>query len=251
MTSDDLFLWLVGIFVVSTAVLVATLLLYFVALSLGFVTEASHARWGTFGDFVGGLLGPLLGFLSLIALLLTIVLQNRELEETRKELKQSREAHEGQLEALKAQLASTERRERRDLTFRMLERWTSSTMRDHRLSAWDDLTKRFSAQMTEQNSKINLEEYRKADRKSFEHFTEVCQFFSDLNKLFEEGLLDSELAQLLFGDSVFPWFKYTDRLEFSRSVTIDSSYDAGVESWYRKRVMTLSKHIRTRDIDGA
>ena len=250
MTLADLLYCLVGIFFASILALVATFFLYFVALALGFVTDASHARWGTFGDFVGGLLGPLFSFLSLIALLLTLVLQNRELEETRKELKQSRVAHEGQLAELKAQAASAALRERRDLTFKMLERWTSSTMRDHRLSAWDDLKERFAARLTGQAGKINLYEYQTANRKAFGHFVEVCHFFSDLNKLFDEKLLDCELTQLLFADSIFPWFKYTDSLDFSRSGTIDASYDASVENWYRIRVMTLKKHIPRRDING-
>lgn len=54
----------------------------------------SSADWGTFGDFVGGSLNPLLSFFGLIALLLTIVLQGRELELTRKELKRSADSQE-------------------------------------------------------------------------------------------------------------------------------------------------------------
>lgn len=47
--------------------------------------------WGSFGDFVGGTLNPLFSFLALIALLLTIVLQTRQLEMSSKELALSRQ----------------------------------------------------------------------------------------------------------------------------------------------------------------
>ncbi len=62
--------------------------------------------WGTFGDYVGGILNPIFGFLTLIALLLTLNLQreqlkisNEELEHSREELKASRELLEKSSEA--------------------------------------------------------------------------------------------------------------------------------------------------------
>ncbi|MDP3589233.1 MAG: putative phage abortive infection protein [Methylobacter sp.] len=48
--------------------------------------------WGEFGGYFGGTLSPVLSFLSLIALLFTIVLQSKELELTRDELKRSADA---------------------------------------------------------------------------------------------------------------------------------------------------------------
>jgi hypothetical protein len=48
--------------------------------------------WGAFGDYVGGVLNPVFAFLAFIALLLTIILQSRELELTRVELKNSADA---------------------------------------------------------------------------------------------------------------------------------------------------------------
>lgn len=51
--------------------------------------EADNGKWGTFGDYFGGTLNPILSFLALIAVLLTIVLQNKELKITRKEMAES------------------------------------------------------------------------------------------------------------------------------------------------------------------
>jgi hypothetical protein len=49
--------------------------------------SSENSVWGTFGDFVGGTLNPILSFLGLIALLITINFQIKESEETRTELK--------------------------------------------------------------------------------------------------------------------------------------------------------------------
>lgn len=59
------------------------------------------AVWGQFGDFIGGTANPLISTLALIAVVLTIVLQSKqldissqELNETRQELKRSSDAQE-------------------------------------------------------------------------------------------------------------------------------------------------------------
>ncbi len=47
--------------------------------------------WGTFGDFFGGTLNPLLSFLALIILLRTFAMQKEELNVQRQELKETKE----------------------------------------------------------------------------------------------------------------------------------------------------------------
>jgi hypothetical protein len=54
---------------------------------------------GTFGDFIGGTLNPVLTFLTFMGLLITIVLQQTELRESRIELSRSATALESQLDA--------------------------------------------------------------------------------------------------------------------------------------------------------
>ena len=58
---------------------------------------------GTFGDFVGGSLNPLLSLLALIALFYTIIIQSRELSLSRKELKNSSESLSDQNKTLQHQ----------------------------------------------------------------------------------------------------------------------------------------------------
>ncbi len=60
-------------------------------------------RWGQFGDYVGGVLNPIFGFLALVALLATLGLQIRELRISAMELRNSANALEKQYATLRQQ----------------------------------------------------------------------------------------------------------------------------------------------------
>lgn len=89
--------------------------------------------WGTFGDFVGGTLNPILSFLGLIALLLTIVLQGKELELTRRELQRSAEAQERTQEVLDEQ-SNTQLKQQFEGTFFSLLEQHNRLLKDISLS---------------------------------------------------------------------------------------------------------------------
>lgn len=88
---------------------VAAMLLYYLNFrGLPFSQDPGH--WGQAGDFFGGILNPLFGFLSMFALLLTLSLQSRELRLSREalrisqdELKLTREEQAKAAEALQSQ----------------------------------------------------------------------------------------------------------------------------------------------------
>ena len=77
-TPDILSKWLFFILLSAAAITLGVLTLYF----YNFPSSISEKNdnWGTFGDFFGGTINPLLSFLSLMALLLTILLQSKEQE---------------------------------------------------------------------------------------------------------------------------------------------------------------------------
>lgn len=60
-------------------------------------------KLGAFGDFFGGILNPILTFCSFMALLMTIILQQKELSFTRKELSETTEATKISAKSLKKQ----------------------------------------------------------------------------------------------------------------------------------------------------
>ena len=81
-------LWILGIAAVAAFLIVLGLYIaYFKNLS---ITNDS-ATWGTFGDYLGGTLNPIISFLALIGLLYTIHQQAQEMQATREELKQAAE----------------------------------------------------------------------------------------------------------------------------------------------------------------
>jgi hypothetical protein len=55
-----------------------------------------HGRWGQFGDYVGGLLKPLVAVLALAMLIKATLLQKEELKATREEMRLAREVSEEQ-----------------------------------------------------------------------------------------------------------------------------------------------------------
>ena len=73
----------------AAAFLGAIYFLYFVEFHGGF--SSNQEKWGQFGDFIGGTVNPVLSFLSLLALVFTVVLQTRQLENSREELLNSKE----------------------------------------------------------------------------------------------------------------------------------------------------------------
>ncbi|WP_320203400.1 putative phage abortive infection protein [Agrobacterium rosae] len=75
----------------SRGVFTALLSLAFASMGAVFVVavhaQAADKNWGTFGDFLGGVLNPVLTFLSFMALLFTIILQQREIHGAKEDAK--------------------------------------------------------------------------------------------------------------------------------------------------------------------
>jgi len=88
----------------------ATLIVFFINLTSLFGSPS----YGTFGDFFGGILNPILTFLTFMGLLITIVLQQKELALTRQEL------HTSAL-ALSQQAETQEKQRFEDTFFALLE----------------------------------------------------------------------------------------------------------------------------------
>lgn len=83
----------------------------------GFSPDSPIEQWGAFGDFMGGTLNPIFAFLSFICLLMTIVLQNTELKETRKEFTRVANANEQQLSLISNQ-------QQKDDTYKVIQKVT-------------------------------------------------------------------------------------------------------------------------------
>lgn len=90
---------LAGLLAIAGGAMAGVFFAYFQAFHSGF--SPKQDVWGQFGDFIGGTLNPILSFLSLIAIVLTVVLQSRQLELAHEELNNSKAELEATREELK------------------------------------------------------------------------------------------------------------------------------------------------------
>lgn len=98
---------------------------------------ADGEKWGQFGDFIGGTANPLLSFLTLSALLITIIQQNKqiaisssELENSRQELILTRKELARAAEAATKQAEHLERESQLSELFGLIEKLATRTNRN-------------------------------------------------------------------------------------------------------------------------
>ena len=88
MTADVVRWWLLGILVAGAAALLVVLACYGARFA-DRPLSGDPERWAQFGEYLGGAAGPVLAFLTVVGLVLTLLLQVDQLEESRKQLKAS------------------------------------------------------------------------------------------------------------------------------------------------------------------
>lgn len=97
-------LLLIASIAVASIILVAVTILVATGISNAFVDGANAFDYmGPFGDFVGGILNPILTFLMFIGVLVTILIQSKELKETRDEIKRQSAFHQEHIKILKSE----------------------------------------------------------------------------------------------------------------------------------------------------
>lgn len=93
-------------------IFLASLLFYRLNFSGGL--SDSRAVWGQFGDFLGGTLNPIMGFVTVVILISTLKLQRKELFEARDSIRRNNDL-------VKAQLEIVENQAREATFFKLLE----------------------------------------------------------------------------------------------------------------------------------
>ena len=103
--SEDRSIGAKKVFTYLTTAAVICIVIVVLAYTLNFEGPLSGNQntWGVFGDYIGGVLGPILSFLSLIAVLGALIYQSKELGISTEELRKSSEALTQQSESLKQQ----------------------------------------------------------------------------------------------------------------------------------------------------
>lgn len=98
--SNRIFWWIALIASVATCVLCGSFFVYWLYFGKSEISK-TPAEWGPFGDFIGGVTNPILSLFTLLSVLLTLLLQSRQLESTRDELDRTRLAATEQMEHLR------------------------------------------------------------------------------------------------------------------------------------------------------
>jgi hypothetical protein len=80
----DIGRWIAPLFLAAQLFMISVFVVYAWRFR-GRTLSADPAQWGQFGDFVGGLLNPVLSSATLTLICATALLQHRQLEETRRE----------------------------------------------------------------------------------------------------------------------------------------------------------------------
>lgn len=163
--ADRLFKWLSWIAAISSGLIIGVFLFYFSNFNGDLSSKPEH--WGTFGDFIGGTLNPILSFFALMALLLTIVLQSKELEGTKEELRRSAEAQENSEKSFKEQSKILNKQQFESTFFSLLDQHNkvidklseSNNNRVDRSSALAILTKHVLCEDTLSEAKSTLEKH--------------------------------------------------------------------------------------------
>lgn len=73
--------WIIGVSVVLGCLVIITY-----GMKFGWIASSKQEHWGQFGDYVGGILSSLFGFLTLLAVVVTVSMQFRQLDYTRRAL---------------------------------------------------------------------------------------------------------------------------------------------------------------------
>jgi len=214
-----LFRFLIGIAVIGAVV---TLGAYFANFHGDVVP--GHDAWGQFGDYVGGVLNPLVGLLVVASLYYT--------------------AHAA---ATSAQGVLDQRSEARRLrVFQLHQAWSAPEMHKVRELAHEFKKFRIEAATNAKQSKVFLGAYRESDqptdRNNYNNLSSVWHFLADVNTLLQSGLLDDELARKLFLPAFQLWMKDFDRLDFRTSPTDTKSEES--QKFYADHVAPIAT---TRD----
>ena len=179
--SRDLSRWLSWIFVAAVVALIGAFSTYAIFFfEHPFVVNAD--AWGKFGDFIGGTVNPVIGFLTVVALVLTLTLQNRQLELSSRQLKMSRQ----ELEMTRRELERSAKAQ--ELSECALRAQAESAARTSNLTALNFLLASYRAELTSLQSMAFVSNDSRAQRTEM-----LLARTSKLNQLVDD--LFSEIAE--------------------------------------------------------
>jgi uncharacterized membrane protein len=164
--------------------LILALFAYFLYFSNLLFPDGSdqHAVWGTFGDFMGGTLNPIFALFSLYAIIVTIKVQAKELELTRKAMNESNTAQQEQSDSFRKQNISVKLQTFENTFFKLLEHHNGLieklTIKDGQIHKILQNTEFEVVDLFNKNNKCDIKKY-------FMTLYQILKFVSDQEENFK------------------------------------------------------------------
>ncbi|MEM6718628.1 MAG: hypothetical protein AAF611_04920 [Bacteroidota bacterium] len=138
---------------------------------------------------------------------------------------------------------ANKKKDRNDITFKMLDRWTSDPLRSHRTLGWQLFKEYISEEEIRENKPIYIGVIREKFQEEYKSLSEVFHFFADLQKLLLNGLINRKLAKELFGSTIKSWFRYVEKIDYQTYEEPESDYNNRLKEFFEDEVFPLSEQL--------
>lgn len=201
--------------------------------------------WGQFGDFVGGVLNPVIAWMTLIAVAISLRFTVHALRETATATRIALRQYEHELREQGDRRLQERDARLKELTFQMHQLWVAPGMQEIRREAMTSL--RSAIDMTDvqegASSPVFLGDYRmggeQKSRRAYYMLRGVWEFLADINTLISKNMLDAGLTFQLFGASIEPWVVLNERVDLRESPEDAAQESLDENRWFQERVRPL------------
>lgn len=218
-------------------------LVAFVVLLLAIPWLGNPSERGQLGDTIGGLLNPLIAWLTLVALAFTarytvesIRLSARGLNEAREQFQTERE--------------HAEQGGREERTFQMYQAWIAPEMLNARAEALHCLLDFAQAKLASwQQNPSAVREIFIGDLQGgsyYKSIVAVVEFFADLNSMLDTGILDEDLAWTLFESKAEEWVEPVGWIDFMTESGKYRAHSNWRNDWMDSHVKPLFAKLQAR-----
>lgn len=165
--------------------------------------------WGQFGDYVGGVLNPLLTLASVIGLLFS-------LNQSASALRISSKTLQNEIDESKERRKADAETEKKRQTFRLHEAWISAPMQEIRTRVWGRLMELVeSAEHRGGVAYIGSEKSRDAESAQIYYsIGSISHFVADVDALLGAEQIDAKLTEQLLGRSFLQWRDLLKKVRF-------------------------------------
>ena len=230
-------LWVAVLFLLVAVLAYPTRFWLFKGLGL----SSSQEVWGQFGDYIGGVLNPIIGIAGTVGLLFSLKYNSEAIRISTDTLNDER----AKSQASKQESALNEARSRTNL---MYQTWISGEMQRLRTELWSFLNQQIDNRQGRDSSfPANTTSTRRsqsqiaylgslrntADSRSFYAIGTISHFVGDLSRMVKYRLVDNEMLGQLLGPSLMQWREIYEQISFLESSDDTNQTLRRDEDWHK------------------